>query len=165
MASSSHTARNFVATVLVLLSSTANAQDCTTLSGLLPGPLDGWELFNGAPDGVEGTLAKGRYSLILERNEDGSYVDSSLAEVVSVRIESDPTFVEQNASLLRRGPMPGMLIAGPLDYPTMAGTYSTVIGDFHVSIDGNGAGTDLYFETIIGCGLAAGLAPVADYTQ
>ena len=150
---------------LALAAGPAFARDCTTADGLLPDPADGWELFNGAAPKREGARAEASYSLILETDADGVVLNPEAAEIVSIRIESDERLVTPVAELFQRGPMPGMLEAGPLGYPVMAGQLMTVAGDLQISVDGNGPGSDLYFNDILTCAAAAGLEPAATYGE
>ena len=154
-----------VAFILALAAGPALARDCTSADGLLPDLFEGWELFNDAAPKREGARAEATYSLILETDTDGVVLNPEAAESVSIRIESDPALVAPMADLFQRGPMPGMLEAGPLGYPVMVGQSMTVAGDFQIIVDGNGSGTDVYFNDILRCAAAAGLEPAATYGE
>ncbi len=150
----------YLTIALVCFGTSSFAQDCTTAEGLLLSPLENWELFNGAGPQISETEASVRYSLILERNEDGSFVDTSLAETAGIRITNDPATVDYARRFFQDEMFATMLEPGPLGYPVMMGGYATVLGDFQISVDGNGPGTPMYLGEILKCGLAAGLAPV-----
>jgi hypothetical protein len=152
-----------MAFVLALAAGPALARDCRLADGLLPDPFEGWELFNDVAPEREGARAEATYSLILETDREGVVLNPETAESVSIRIESDPAVVAPMVDLFQRGPMPGMLEAGPLGYPVMVGQSMTVAGDFQIIVDGNGPGTDLYFNDILSCAAAAGLEPAAIY--
>lgn len=153
--------------LFMAVSTAADAQmrDCTTLDGLLPDLMEGWSLFNNTPPNITETLITARYSLDLEVDADGNVLNPEDAETVSIRIDATPEMVAPQAALFQRGPMPGMMEAGPLGYPIMLGTYATVAGSFLISVDGNGPGTEMYYRDILSCAQAAGLAPAADYTE
>lgn len=150
---------------LALTVGPALARDCTTADGLLPDAAEGWELFNGAAPKREGVRAEATYSLVLERDAEGVVLNPEAAEIVSIRIEGDEALVAPLSDLFQRGPMPGMLEAGPLGYPIMVGQRMTVAGNFQISVDGNGSGTELYFNDILSCAADAGLEPAATYEE
>jgi hypothetical protein len=52
----------------------AHAADCKLLAGLVPGPLQGEELFNEVPDKIDATRAVASYSLVLEKDPERAVV-------------------------------------------------------------------------------------------
>ncbi len=148
---------------LLIAPTLALAETCTTLETLLPPPLEGWELFNDAPATILDNTAEVTYALILETEADGTVLNPEMAETASIRIDATPANVDGMKMLLQSGPMPGVLENGPLAYPGFAGQFNTVVGDFHLTVDGNGAGAEAYYTLILGCALDAGLAPGATY--
>ena len=148
---------------LLVAPTLALAEACTTLESLLPLPLDGWELFNDAPATISDSIAEVTYALILETDADGTVLNPEMAETASIRIDATPANVDGMKMLLQSGPMPGMLDNGPLGYPGFVGQFNTVVGDFHLTVDGNGPGAEAYYTLILGCALEAGLAHVATY--
>jgi hypothetical protein len=152
--------RLIVASVIAMMGTCANAQDCTTAQGLLLAPFDGWEHFNDAAPQVTQTEANAQYNLILETDDTGAFVDSSLAETVGIRVVFDPAVIDQMKFVFQDATMAGMLETGPLGYPTMMGRLMTIVGDFQITLDGNGPGVALYYEAILRCALGAGLPPI-----
>lgn len=158
--------RGTIATTCLLIAlapGVVAAETCTTLETLLPAPMDSWELFNEAPATISETVAEVRYSLILPRDADGNILDPEKAETVGIRIDATPENVDGMKRILASGPMEGMLENGPLDYPAFGGALNTVVGDFHLTVDGNGPEAEAYYTAILGCALGAGLEKVAEY--
>lgn len=140
------------------------AKECIDPASMLPPLAAGWELFNDAPAQVSDDLATVSYALILPTHDDGSYVDASLAETVSIRLgHENATEVRQ---LIEQGLEMGLVTRGPLAYPMMVGSdafyASTVVGDVFITVDGNGAGAAMYLEDILDCALTSGMTPIGD---
>ena len=135
---------------------------CTTASGLVPPPMEGWGMASHTPFG-EWPLSEERARVVF------TYYDPSLppetpefnasSQSVSIHVSANPAQVQGAETFLQMTEVRDIMFKpGPYNYPVDRHAGNVLLGPYYVQINATTPEAELHYLTeIIGCALKNGL--------